>query len=146
MFIGSFTYSIDAKNRISIPAKLRRYVSPEANDTFFMTRSTTAKCIDLYPMDQWMKLVQRLEGLNQFDSKEAKFLRMYLEKATDDKMDSQSRLLLPVNLLEFAGIKKEVFVLGAIKKIELWNPDIYRAYAEEPPDTFEQIAQEVMRI
>lgn len=146
MFIGSFTYSIDAKNRLSIPAKLRKYVKPEANDTFVMVRSTTAKCIDVYPLDQWKRLVDKLESLNQFVTKEAKFLRMYLEMAAEDSLDSQSRLLVPQNLIEFAGIEKEVFILGAIKKIEIWNPSVYQEYLSQQPDTFEQIAEEVMKL
>jgi MraZ protein len=145
MFIGSFKYSIDTKGRISIPAKLRKYVSSEANDTFILTRGT-AQCIDIYPMDQWKLLTaNRLNQLNSFDPDEAMFIRMFLQEAAEDKLDSQSRLLIPKNLVEYAEIDKEVFILGAIKKIEIWNPDTYEDYIKTHEKSYSQISKEVMK-
>lgn len=144
MFIGSFTYSLDAKSRVAIPAKLRKYVNPEANDTFILTRGTS-QCIDVYPLDKWNELVQhKLNKLDSFDPKEAMFLRMFLQKAAEDSLDAQSRLIIPQNLVEFAKIEKEVFILGAINRIELWNPAIYEKYLSDQTESFENIAKEVM--
>lgn len=146
MFIGSFTYSIDAKGRLSIPAKLRKYVKPEAGDVFVMTRGT-AQCIELYPYDNWKDLVQgKLEKLNTFNAENAKFLRMFLQYASEDKLDAQSRLLIPQNLIEYAGIKKDVFVLGAINTIELWDPAKYQEYLDGQDESFSDIAQKVMNL
>lgn len=146
MFIGSFKYSIDGKGRVSIPAKLRKYVSSEANDTFVMTRGT-ARCIDLYPMDQWKELVaEKLMKLNTFNPQEAMFIRMFLQEAAEDKLDTQSRLLIPKSLIDYAGIQKDVFILGAVKKIEIWNLDSYESYIHENLTQYEEIAKEVMKI
>lgn len=146
MFIGSFTYNLDSKGRIAIPAKLRKSLKPEANETFIMTRGT-AKCIDIYPLDQWKELVaSKLEKLNTFDPKEAMFVRMFLQQAAEDKMDTQSRLLVPKNLIQYAEIEKEVFILGAVKKIEIWNPQIYDKYIQENEALYSEIASEVMNI
>lgn len=144
MFVGSFKYSIDSKGRIAIPAKLRKYVSPEANDTFVMTRNST-KCINIYPLDRWKKLVEKLDNLNEFNPKQAMFIRMFLTEAAEDTLDTQSRLLIPKRLIEHAEIKNEVFILGALKKIEVWNPEIYEKYLQENIDSFEEIAQDVMK-
>ncbi len=143
MFRGQYTYSVDSKGRLSIPAKLRRQLSPEANDTFVMTQGT-AKCIDVYPMDQWQQFEQKLIDLNPFNPQEAKFIRMILQHATEDNLDSQSRILIPPNLLQYAKIEKEVLVLGALKKIELWDPKTYREYLEQSSETYEEIAAKVM--
>ena len=143
LFRGQYIYSVDSKGRLSIPAKLRRQLSPEANDTFVMTQGT-ANCIDLYPMDQWQHFEQKLIDLNPFNPQEAKFIRMILQFATEDKLDSQSRILIPPNLLEYAKIEKEVLVLGALKKIELWNPKTYKEYLEQSSETYEEIAAKVM--
>jgi len=146
MFIGSFKYSIDTKGRVSIPAKLRKFVDPKSNDAFVMTRGTT-KCIDVYPMDQWKDLVaNKLNQLNQFEPKHAMFVRMFLQEAAEDKLDSQSRLLIPKNLIEHADIKNEVFILGAVKKIEIWNPEIYNEYIQKNMPSYEEIAKEVMKM
>lgn len=146
MFIGSFKYSIDAKGRVSIPAKLRKYMTSEANDTFVMTRGT-AKCIDLYPLDQWKELaVEKLNKLNTFNPQEAMFIRMFLQEAAEDALDSQARLLIPKTLIDYAGIQKDVFILGAVKKIEIWNPDTYEAYIKDNLTQYAEIAKEVMKI
>lgn len=143
MFRGQFTYSMDAKGRISIPAKLRKHVSPEANDTFVMTQGT-GKFIDIYPLDQWLVFEKKLEQLNPFDPRQAKFTRMILQHAAEDTLDSQSRILIPQKLIEYAQLEKEVIILGALKKIEIWNPKDFDKYMSETPDTYEQIAAQVM--
>lgn len=145
MFKGHFKYSIDSKGRISIPAKLRKNFSPEANDTLVMTQGL-GNCIDIYPLDQWILIEQKLAKLNHFKPKDAMFLRMFLQLAAEDSLDSQSRILIPQNLLEYAKIEKEVLILGALKKIEVWNPRVYEDYLKESKETYEQIAQEVMSL
>jgi transcriptional regulator MraZ len=145
MFRGQFSYSVDSKGRISIPAKLRKQISPEANDAFVMTQGTAA-CIDIYPLDQWLLFEDKLQKLNPFIPEEAKFIRMILQHASEDKLDSQSRILIPQNLIEYAKINKEVLILGALKKIEVWNPKIYKEYIEQTGETYEQIAAKVMAV
>jgi len=143
MFRGQFTYSIDAKGRISIPAKLRKQMSPEANDSFVMTRGVSS-CIDIYPLNEWNQIEEKLLKLNQFQPDDVRFVRMFTQYAIEDTMDSQSRILVPQNLIDYAKIEKEVLILGVLKKIEVWNPKIYEDYLSQSPETFEQIAAKVM--
>ncbi|HSR18381.1 MAG TPA: division/cell wall cluster transcriptional repressor MraZ, partial [Ignavibacteriaceae bacterium] len=84
--------------------------------------------------------------LNQFRPKDAMFIRMFLQLATEGSLDSQSRILIPQNLLDYAKIEKEVLILGALKKIEVWNPKLYEEYLKQSKETYEQIAQEVMSL
>ena len=143
MFRGQFSYSIDSKGRISIPAKLRKQVSPESNETFIITQGT-ATCIDIYPLDQWQLIEDKLLMLNPFNPEDAKFIRMISQYASEDKLDSQARILIPQILIDYAKIEKEVLILGALKKIEVWNPNIYKEYLEQSNETYEQIAAKVM--
>ena len=143
MFKGQFTYSMDAKSRISIPAKLRKHISPDANDSVVMTKGLS-KCIDLYPLNEWQIIEDRLMKLNQFQPDELRFIRMFVQYATEDKMDSQSRILIPQLLIDYAQIEKEVLIIGALRKIEVWNPKIYEDYLSESPMTYEEIAAKVM--
>jgi len=69
-----------------------------------------------------------------------------LDNAQEDKMDSQSRILIPQELLDYAGIKNEVLVLGVLKKIEMWDPQEYEKYKLKSAETFEEIASEVMSL
>ncbi len=145
MFRGQFTYSIDSKGRISIPAKLRKQISSEANDAFVMTQGT-GTCIDLYPLNEWQQIEERLLKLNSFSPDDALFIRMMLQNAAEDTMDSQSRILIPQPLIEYAQIENDVLILGVLKKIEIWNPRIYKEYISNTNETYEQIAAKVMTI
>ncbi len=145
MFLGSYNYTVDAKGRVAIPAKLRKYVTPEANNTFIVTRGA-GKYIDVYPMDYWKELTEeKLDSLNSFNPKDMLFLRMFLEHAIEETLDGQSRLLLPKSLIQHAEIEKDVLILGAVKKIEIWNPAVYEAYIENSSASYEEIAAEVMK-
>jgi len=145
MFLGSFKYSVDTKGRVSIPARFRKYVNQEAGETFIMTRGIV-QCIDIYPQDFWKEdVLVRINQLDDFDPEESAFKRLISELAAEDKLDSQSRLLIPKNLLEFAGIDREVIILGQNKKIELWNPDIYESYKKENSKPFAELAKQVMQ-
>lgn len=144
MFLGSFKYSIDAKGRVSIPAKMRKFLDPKANDSFVMTRGTV-QCIEIYPMNLWEDLVnEKLKNLNNFEPNDARFLRMFLQEAAEDKLDTQARLLIPKNLIDYAQIDKDVLILGAIKRIEIWNPKIYEEYLKSSELSFEEVAKKVM--
>jgi len=143
MFRGQFTYSMDPKGRIAIPAKLRKHISVEANETFVMTRGLS-NCIDLYPLDEWVKIEQALLNLNSFQPDDARFIRMFVQFASEDVMDVQSRIMIPPALISYAAIEKEVLILGALKKIEVWNPKVYDDYLSQSPQTYEQIAAKVM--
>ncbi len=143
MFKGSFTFSLDSKGRLNIPAKIRRDINPDANGAFVLTRGPL-KCIDLYPYDEWRLFEAKLKSLNIFDPKEGIVMRRFLQEAVEDKIDAQNRILIPKNLAEFAGLDKEVFILGALNKIELWDPKIYEDYINQQDLAFEEAAQQVM--
>jgi MraZ protein len=118
-------------------------MSAEANDTFMMTRGTQT-CIDIYPLDQWLVFEEKLNNLNQFKPDDIRFIRTLLQYASEDTLDSQSRILVPQPLIEYAKIEKEVLILGALKKIEVWNPRIFDDYLKQSEETYEQIAAKVM--
>ncbi len=145
MFLGSFKYSVDAKGRVSIPAKFKKSLTKEADDTFVITRGLV-KCINLYPLDYWVKEIKpRIDALDDFDAEESAFQRMLFELASDEKLDSQYRLIIPKNLLEFAEIDKEIFILGQNNKIELWNPEVYSAHKAEIQKPYSDLAKQVMK-
>ena|ERR1035437_3200477 len=143
MFRGQYTYSIDAKGRVSIPAKLRKQLSPEADETFIMKQGIN-KCIEFYPLDQWQVQEEKLKSLNQFTPENTKFLYMHLHNVFEDSLDSQARILIPQILLTHAGIEKDVLIIGLLDKIVLWNPAIYLDYLKSSELSYEQLAAKVM--
>ena len=143
-FKGSYDYSVDSKGRINIPARLRKYVSAEANDTFVVTRGYE-QCLFVYPLDEWNKLEQSIRQLSSTNPKHRFFMRTLLERATETQLDGQSRVTIPRELLQFAAIENDVLILGVLEHIELWNPGIYRDYQKAQADSYENVAQTVLQ-
>lgn len=143
-FKGSYTYAVDEKGRVSLPAKLRKYVSPEANETFVITRGFE-QCLFVYPADEWNKLEQNLRNLSNYDPDHRRFIRVMLELASECQLDGQVRLSIPQELREFANIQGEVRIIGTLDKIELWDPKLYEEYKRNQQEPYESIAAKVMR-
>ena len=127
LFKGSYQHTFDAKGRIIIPAKLKKYISEEADDTLIMLPGAN-KCIEVYPKDIWQKKEAQLASLD-IDNEEALYLiRAQMNRAHEDKMDPQSRILVPASLKRLADIQTDVLIVGTLERIEFWNPAEYEAY------------------
>lgn len=142
-FKGSYIYAVDEKGRVSIPARMRKYLSPEANETFVITRGTET-CLFLFPLDEWEKLEKRLKELNTFNPQHRLLIRILLMWAVEVTLDNQSRIMIPKNLLEFAKIDKEALIIGALDRIEIWNPEVFNEYVNTQPESYESIAEKVL--
>jgi MraZ protein len=142
-FKGSYSYSVDSKGRINIPAKLKKYVSPDANDTFIVTRGFE-KCLFLYPLDEWNGLESSIRGLSSSNSQHRFITRTLLQYATESQLDGQSRITIPRELLQFAGIDDQVLIIGVLERIEVWNPKEYDAYMSSQTESYENVAQSVL--
>ncbi len=143
-FKGSYEYSVDSKGRINIPSRLRKYLSTESNDTFVVTRGYE-QCLFVYPLDEWNRLEQSIRQLSSTNPKHRFFMRTLLERATETQLDGQSRVTIPKELLQFAGIENDVLILGILEHLELWNPGIYREYQKSQADSYEDVAQTVLQ-
>jgi len=143
-FKGSYTYAVDEKGRVNLPAKLRKYVSPESNDTFVVTRGFE-KCLFVYPVDEWNKLEQNLRNLSSYDPEHRMFIRALLEFASECQLDGQARISIPQELREYSRIEDEVRIIGTLDKIELWDPAVYEDYKKSQSESYEDIAAKVMK-
>ncbi len=142
-FKGSYSYSVDSKGRINIPAKLKKYVSPEANETFVVTRGFE-KCLFLYPLDEWNALENSIRELTSSNSQHRFITRTLLQYATESQLDGQSRITIPRELMQFAGIEDQVLIIGVLERIEVWNPKEYEKYLSSQTDSYESVAQSVL--
>ena len=122
-FTGETCNSIDQKNRLSIPAKYRKALSPVNNNTFVLTKGFD-RCLVLYPLDEWKKVEFQLGSLSSIKIRHRNFVRSIVRCAVHVKYDSQGRIAIPDNLLNYAKIDKSVSVIGMIKKIEIWSPNL----------------------
>ncbi len=143
-FKGRFTYSVDNKGRINIPAKLRKSVSPDANDTFTITRGFE-QCLFIYPQDEWNKLETSIRELSPSNSQHRFFIRALLQWATESQLDGQARIIIPQELLKFAGIENEVVIIGVLERIEVWNPTLFNEYMNNQATSYDKVAESVFR-
>ena len=122
-FTGEFRNTIDQKNRLSIPAKYRKALSPVNDNTFVLTRGFD-QCLILYPLDEWKKVEGQLGSLSSIKVRHRNFVRSIVRCAIHVKYDSQGRIAIPENLIQYAKIDGNVTVIGMIKKIEIWSPNL----------------------
>lgn len=142
MFRGSTIGNIDIKSRLILPTKFRKYILPESNNTLILTRGMD-ECLYIYPLNEWEKHEKVLLAMNDFDEKERIIQRDTLELMSEVEMDSQYRILIPKDLIQFAGLEKEVLMVGRLDKIEIWNPDIKAKYKMTQTQSYSQIAQSI---
>ena len=119
-FTGQYSFNIDSKNRINIPAPLRKQFSNKDKKTFVVTRGIDS-CAWIYPISEWKKIQSELQQLSSLSKTNRIFLRNHLRHANILKYDSQGRFVLPQSLIEYASIKKDITIIGVLNKIEIWN-------------------------
>ena len=119
-FTGQYSFNIDSKNRINIPAPLRKQFSNKDKKTFVVTRGIDS-CAWIYPITEWKKIQSELQQLSSLSKTNRIFLRNHLRHANILKYDSQGRFVLPKSLIEYASIKKDITIIGVLNKIEIWN-------------------------
>lgn len=133
MFVGEFAHAIDEKNRLVIPAKFRAFVNdPEDKKGFFIVASPVSgeHCLRLYTMSGWRLVASKLRDEANKAKDPAKYMRFFASRGEFGSLDAQSRLVLPQKLMEYAGLKKDVLMVGNVDWIEIWNVDEYRAATE----------------
>ncbi|MDE2833539.1 MAG: division/cell wall cluster transcriptional repressor MraZ [Bacteroidota bacterium] len=142
-FKGQATYSVDSKGRAAIPAKMRQVLLPEDQKTFTVVRGFD-QCILAYPLSVWRKQEAEISALSIYNPDHRDFIRLMLSQAEEVTMDSQSRVMLPKPLVEFAGVKDRVLIIGALRWLEFWDPATYDAHIAERAADFQTLARTVM--
>ena len=144
-FTGQFTFSIDSKNRINIPAPLRKQFSSKDKKTFVVTRGIDP-CTWIYPINEWNFIQNELKQLSSLSKTNRTFLRNHLRHANILSFDSQGRFVLPQSLIDHSSIKKDVTIIGVLNKIEIWNPNLLRKIdkSDEIDDqSYEELSERV---
>lgn len=141
-FLGTYDYTLDDKNRLSIPAKFRKILSHLKEDTLMVTKQEDS-CLTLYPYKSWESgIADRIAELPQSDDSVNRMRRILGQFTTDASLDNQGRIFLPANVCKMVGIEKQVKIFGCFNKIELWNPEKYAIVAKTPE---EQSAKEELK-
>lgn len=147
MFIGSYEHSIDAKGRVSLPAKFREVLSGQGDPRLVLTTNLdpNGQCLVAYPMGEWMAFQERIAGLPQFDPNVVMLRRLHIGGAAEVSPDRQGRILIPQLHREYARLESPVLFVGLGPTIEVWSRaawDAQRAVAKETlPEINEALAR-----
>ena len=143
-FLGEFEATIDSKGRFLLPAGFKKQLPQDAATRFVINRGFE-KCLTLYPIQSWQPIFSQINQLNDFDPKVREFRRYFLNGATEVELDSAGRLLLQKNLMVHASLEKDIVLVSAINKIEIWDKIKYNEFFESfTPESFSNLANEVM--
>lgn len=111
---------------------------------FVLKRAVFQSCLELYPMDEWEALMQKVNKLNRFKKKNNDFIRRFTAGVKFIELDASGRLLVAKDLIAFAGISKEIVVSSVGNIIEIWDKDRYEKAIDDAVVDFADLAEEVM--
>lgn len=142
--IGTYECKADAKGRLMVASGFKKQLSAVLAEGFVVKRSVFQPCLELYPMQEWNKMMLKLNKLNRFVKKNNDFIRRFTAGVKMVEMDAAGRILIPKDLCVFAGIEKQVVLSSAVNIIEIWDKEKYENVIEDAASDFASLAEEVM--
>ena len=140
MFMGTSNNSIDEKNRMIVPSKLRAGLGSRC----ILTKGLD-KCLYIYTTEDWDKQMEKIARLPESDPKVRAFIRHFCANACECEFDKQGRIIIPQELKAYAGIEKYLVTMGAMSRIEIWSKEVWEnpeQYAcEEDEDFISQLTK-----
>lgn len=127
-----------------LPSALKKQLSPVMQKGFVLKRAVFQPCLELYPMHEWESLMKKINKLNRFKKKNNDFIRRFTAGVKVIELDVSGRLLMPKDLVAFAGISKNLVVSSAVSIVEIWDKANYEKAIDDAAMDFADLAEEVM--
>lgn len=143
MFYGEFEHAIDKKGRLIIPSKFREALKEYDIEKLYITRGLD-KCLFVFTESEWKTQESKFKSIPFTKSEARKFNRIYFAGATQIEFDKQGRILIPKYLKDYAGIKRDVMIIGVSNRMEVWSREEWQKYYSSSKDSFEDIAEKLM--
>ena len=138
MFLGTYTPKLDEKGRFFLPAKFRE----ELDEGLVITRGQE-HCLAVYPMSTFVEMTREIAKGSVSVKKVRDYQRMLAAGASDTAADKQGRVMVPPMLRRYAGLGKEIVIVGAITRIEIWDAARWEEYSTAQEADFAQMTEEV---
>ena len=142
--VGTYECKVDAKGRLMMPAPLKKQLASSLQDGFVLKRSVFQPCLELYPMDEWNLMMQKINKLNRFVKKNNDFIRRFTAGVKIIEVDDLGRILIAKDLAVFAGISKDVVLSSAVNIVEIWDKEAYEKAIDDTAVDFGDLAEDVM--
>ncbi|RPF27912.1 MULTISPECIES: division/cell wall cluster transcriptional repressor MraZ [Georgenia] len=139
MFLGTHAPRLDDKGRLILPAKFRDQLA-----TGVVLTKGQERCLYAFPTRDFEEMHQRLRQAPLASKQARDYLRVFLSGATDDLPDKQGRITIPPPLRRYAGLERDLAVIGAGSRIEIWDAGAWEAYLAEQEQAFAETAEEVI--
>jgi len=136
MFLGEYSHSLDEKGRIVMPSKFRAELATEC----VLTKGQE-RCLYVFPEDRWEHEASRVLRLPRTDRRARNFSRSFFASASDQSLDRSGRCQVPEPLRMYAGLTKDVTVVGVADHIEIWDTDTWHGVAAEADDYYAAIEE-----
>ena len=139
VFRGRYEHTIDSKGRLSIPSKFREVLNKKYDDRLVVTNFN--HCLVAFPYEEWSSLEQKVGTFSLVRKETTAFLRFFYSSAVDCVIDKQGRLLIPQTLRDYAGLQKDVVLVGEGKRIEIFAKDRWLEEERKAEENFDQIGE-----
>lgn len=136
MFLGEYSHSLDAKGRVVMPSKFRKGLKGGC-----VVTKGQERCLYVFPMDRWQVEYDRVLALPRTDRRARSYSRSFFASATDQSLDSQGRVVLPEPLRRYAGLEKDLAVVGVADHIEIWDADTWASAGAEADEYYAGIEE-----
>ncbi len=133
MFRGPDRVTLDAKGRVAVPARYREGLREHCEGKMVVTIDRD-RCLLLYPLPAWQKIEQALIDLPGLNSQTRALQRLMIGHARDVELDGHGRIRLPVEHREFAGLHKQLMLIGQVNKLEVWDADRWASRTDDMLD------------
>ena len=142
--IGTYQCKADPKGRVKIPMALTKQLAGSRKQAFVIKRAVFQPCLELYTLDEWNGMMEKLNKLNRFKKKNNDFIRRFTAGVKVLELDATDRLLIPRDLARIAHIDKDVVLSAAVNILEIWDKAYYEKAIDEAAVDFAALAEEVM--
>jgi len=132
---------MDVKSRVIVPSRFREGLG----DRFILTKGLD-NCLFAYSMDEWKNLECKLKELPLANKDARAFVRFFFSGAAECETDKQGRVLIPSNLREYAGLKKDIYILGVSTRVEVWDKNRWEEYNSDENVSPDSIAEKMAQL
>jgi MraZ protein len=138
MLLGQHDHSLDEKNRLTLPARLREQLGDQVVVTVGLDG-----CLEAYAQEDWDRMAARIRELDSLSRESRVMRRHFFAQAVTAELDKQGRMVLPSSLLDAAGIEREVTIAGVHDYLEIWDRAKWREHLREVEGSAEHVAERV---
>ena len=147
MFTGKYLHTIDDNNRLAIPSSIRKCVDEKKEGKGFFITPGLDKCLALYSPLHFEETSKKLT-VPMFTNKKARnFQRLFFSMSSSVvTCDKQGRIIIPQLHKDYAGLKKEVIIIGVMDRVEIWDLQHWKEFEEDNEQNFEKDAEDLFRL